>query len=94
MTELSTKMREETENKEITDANAFLRERFLYFLSSICGKKECTFEMYENTVVRGTIKAVDLDFLNIIVENLKTPMSEPISTGILRPSDVLTISYK
>nr|CAI5854492.1 unnamed protein product [Callosobruchus analis] len=79
------------QNKE---ANAFLRERFLYLLSSICGKKECTFEMYENTTVEGTIKAVDLDFMNIIVENLKTPILDPISMAVLRTSDILTISYK
>nr|CAH7760316.1 unnamed protein product [Callosobruchus chinensis] len=76
------------------EANAFLRERFLYLLSSICGKKECTFEMHENTTVEGTIKAVDQDFLNIMVENLKTPIPDPISMAILRTSDVLTISYK
>ncbi|KAG5898525.1 hypothetical protein JTB14_038477 [Gonioctena quinquepunctata] len=65
-------------SQEGKDANAFLRERYLYLISSMCGsKKQCNINMYENTEVTGTIKAVDKNFENIIVENVKTPLPEP-----------------
>lgn len=80
---------------EEQEANAFLRNRYVHYLSSICGnQKECIINIYGNTQVSGKVKAVDLNFENIIVENLKTPVPPPLRMGVLRTCDILTISYK
>ncbi|XP_074027595.1 gem (nuclear organelle) associated protein 7 [Leptinotarsa decemlineata] len=81
-------------NEEEKKANAFLRERFLNLLSSACDtNKRCEINMHENTQVSGVLKAVDVKFQNIIVEDLKTPLPETIKMATLRTSDVLTISF-
>lgn len=50
--------------------------------------------MSENTTVTCEIKAFDLDFQNVIVENLKTPLPESVDKAILRTNDILTITYE
>ncbi|KAJ8946799.1 hypothetical protein NQ314_008783 [Rhamnusium bicolor] len=54
----------------------------------------CKIKMYENTEVSGTIKAFDLNFENVIVENLKTPLPDSLKCATLRTNDILTISFK
>ncbi|XP_056634751.1 gem-associated protein 7-like [Diorhabda sublineata] len=92
---LKIRMNNEQLTTEEQEANAFLRNRYIHYLSSICGnQKECVINMYTNTQVTGKVKAVDLNFENIIVENLKTPVPPPLKMGVLRTCDILTISYK
>ncbi|CAG9856364.1 unnamed protein product [Phyllotreta striolata] len=80
---------------EEQQANAFLRERFLSNVISLCkSKKKCEINMYENTIVKGDIKAVDLNFDNILIENLETPLPNTLKVAVLRSSDVLSISYE
>lgn len=50
--------------------------------------------MFENTEVVGTVKAMDLNFENVIVENLKTPLPSCLKYGILRTSDILTMHFE
>lgn len=50
--------------------------------------------MYENKTINAKIKAFDLDFENIIVEDLKIPQGENIDKAILRTNDILTITYE
>ncbi|RZC41383.1 hypothetical protein BDFB_002023 [Asbolus verrucosus] len=79
-------------NTEQQEAMAFLRERYLYLLSSLCvtGGGDCNIKMYENTNVKCQIKAFDSNFENIIVENLTSDLvkkcivncdMEPIAPG-------------
>lgn len=49
--------------------------------------------MYNDTEVEGNIRAVDLNFENIIVKNLKTPSQQILQSAILRTSDIKTISF-
>lgn len=59
------------------------------------GGTDCAFRMFENTNVTGQVKAFDLDFDNVIVENLHTPGTrEPIGKAILRTSDVISMEFK
>ncbi|KAJ8916831.1 hypothetical protein NQ315_005838 [Exocentrus adspersus] len=81
------------ENK-ITESNAFLRERFLYLISTVCGGKKCEIRMFENTKVVGAIKAIDLNFENVIIEDLKTPAPTSSKTAMLRTSDILTMHFQ
>ncbi|XP_028146868.1 uncharacterized protein LOC114340328 [Diabrotica virgifera virgifera] len=84
-----------SEEKQKQEACAFLRERYLYFLSQCYdGKKECKIHMYENTQTQGTIKAVDSNFENIMVKNLKAYYPPPIQSAVLRTSDIITISFR
>ncbi|XP_044253386.1 uncharacterized protein LOC123004273 isoform X2 [Tribolium madens] len=80
----------ETEKQE---AMAFLRERYLYLLSSLCGAGDCEIKMYENTNVKCRIKAFDSNFENIIVEDLQTPMPIPINKAILRTNDLISMKF-
>lgn len=65
-------------------------------LCSFLGEKNkaVTVRMSENTTVTCEIKAFDLDFQNVIVENLKTPLPESVDKAILRTNDILTITYE
>ncbi|KAJ8959103.1 hypothetical protein NQ318_022360 [Aromia moschata] len=75
---------DENVSEEKKQANAFLRE----------GKDTCHIRMFDNTEVFGTIKAFDLNFENVVVENLKTPLPQPLKSAILRTNDILTISLE
>ncbi|KAH1016183.1 hypothetical protein HUJ04_007451 [Dendroctonus ponderosae] len=79
---------------EEKDAAAFLRERFLFLVASL-PVKPSNITMHNNTEVSAQIRAFDLPFENVFVENLQ-PSNSPavIPKGILRTSDILTISYK
>jgi hypothetical protein len=80
---------------EKQEAMAFMRERYLYLLSSLCvtGEGDCNIAMCENTNVKCQIKAFDSNFENIIVENLITPMPVPINKAILRTSDIISMQF-
>lgn len=49
--------------------------------------------MHENIKVNGKLKAFDLEFQNIIVENLETPYL-PVKRAIMRSSDIISIHMK
>ncbi|XP_060523051.1 gem-associated protein 7-like isoform X1 [Cylas formicarius] len=79
---------------EEQEAAAFLREKFLYFISTLPGAgKTCKIRMYDNTEVTAQLKAFDANFDHVVVENLKTHLPQPLKKAILRTSDVISISY-
>ncbi|CAH0563400.1 unnamed protein product [Brassicogethes aeneus] len=81
------------ENSDINEANAFLRERYLYFLTSMCGKT-AKVRMFDKTEVSCVIKATDINFENVMVSNLKTPLPEVMPHAILRTNDIINITLK
>ncbi|XP_066257255.1 uncharacterized protein [Euwallacea similis] len=85
-----------SENEGLTSAEkddaSFLRERFLFLIASLSGKA-CEVGMENGTKVNANIRAFDVSFENILVENL-TVTSTPetfIPMSILRAQDVHTI---
>lgn len=54
--------------------------------------KECTFHMYSNTKVNGIFKGNDIEYENILVDKLKTPVAE-IPHSKIRSSDVVYLSF-
>ncbi|XP_060523052.1 uncharacterized protein LOC132700017 isoform X2 [Cylas formicarius] len=78
---------------EEQEAAAFLREKFLYFISTLPAGKTCKIRMYDNTEVTAQLKAFDANFDHVVVENLKTHLPQPLKKAILRTSDVISISY-
>ncbi|KAJ8669949.1 hypothetical protein QAD02_001208 [Eretmocerus hayati] len=74
-----------TEEKQ--KARAFLRERFLRVVTGIIGKP-AKFHLYENTTVCAEFRGCDIDFLELYVKNLTTPLGT-IPEAILRTNDVI-----
>ncbi|XP_044760425.1 uncharacterized protein LOC123317878 [Coccinella septempunctata] len=80
------------ENTEEQECRAFLRSRYLYFISSLCASKlKCHIQMYDNTSITCVIRAIDLNFENIIVDNLRTPFPKTARKAILRITDIISI---
>ncbi|KAL1494059.1 hypothetical protein ABEB36_009717 [Hypothenemus hampei] len=81
-------------SQEEKEAASFLRERFLYFIASLPNKL-CTIKMHNETEAFAQIRAVNLSFENVLVDNLKLSNSQlNISKGILRTSDILSVSFE
>ncbi|XP_058799265.1 gem-associated protein 7-like [Phymastichus coffea] len=74
---------------EKQNARAFLRERFLRVITGIIGKP-AKFHLYENTSVNAEFRGCDVDFLELYVRNLTTPLGV-IPEAILRTNDVIVI---
>ncbi|CAG9773615.1 unnamed protein product [Ceutorhynchus assimilis] len=88
----------ENENPSFTaeekEAASFLRERFLLLIASLPAKP-CKIGLFQKAEATAQIRAFDQTFENVIVEDLKPPNTENIiSKGILRTSDILTITYE
>ena len=71
------------------EQRTFLRERFLRMLGSITGRRVSVF-MYENARVSGNFGPIDIDFQNVQISNLVTPMGV-IPHAILRTSDIFSM---
>ncbi|KAJ3028030.1 UNVERIFIED_CONTAM: Mediator of RNA polymerase II transcription subunit 21 [Siphonaria sp. JEL0065] len=68
-----------------------MREDYLRFWLSIASKKpEATFHMYKNTVVSGTLSAIDATQTYCNVDNLKTPIGV-YAEATLRVDDIQSI---
>ncbi|XP_014230235.1 gem-associated protein 7-like [Trichogramma pretiosum] len=69
------------------EARAFLRERFLRVITGIIGKP-AKFHLYENTTVAAEFRGCDIDFLELYVRKLSTPLGT-IPEAVLRTNDVI-----
>ncbi|KAK9310638.1 hypothetical protein QLX08_000172 [Tetragonisca angustula] len=72
---------------EKQEARAFLRERFLRIITGIVGK-QAKFHLYENTRVSAEFRGSDVDYLEVYVRNLETPLGT-IPEAVLRASDII-----
>lgn len=72
---------------EKQQARAFLRERFLRFITGIIGK-QAEFHLYENTKVSGEFNGCDVECCEIFVKNLETPIGK-LPDAILRNTDII-----
>ncbi|GAB1609161.1 hypothetical protein Ahia01_001201500 [Argonauta hians] len=92
MPELPLNENEEEEKDKLKQQNdrAFLRERFLRFLLSLNGN-EADIVMQENTRVSGKLMLSDLNFENLMVKDLRTPIGT-LPHALLRIHDVLSFS--
>ncbi|KAL3273502.1 hypothetical protein HHI36_014943 [Cryptolaemus montrouzieri] len=80
------------ENSLEQETRTFLRSRTLYFISALCASNaRCNIRMYDNTDVSCVVKAIDLDFENIIVDELKTPFARTAKSARLRIADIISI---
>jgi hypothetical protein len=70
---------------------AILRERFLGMLKWL-KNKPIKFEMYEGATVKGNLRSVDYDILNIHVNNLETPIGL-VSEALLRTNDIVCFHF-
>ncbi|KAK9888188.1 hypothetical protein WA026_000457 [Henosepilachna vigintioctopunctata] len=71
---------------------SFLRSRYLYFLSSLCAcNARCNIRMYGNTHISCVIKAIDLNFENMVVDELETPFANSTKNALLRITDIISI---
>ena len=88
-------MNENTLNDEelikIQNERAVLRERFLRMLKWL-KNKPIKFEMYEGATVKGNLRSVDYDILNIHVNNLETPIGL-VSEAIIRTNDIVCFHF-
>ncbi|XP_011504437.1 PREDICTED: uncharacterized protein LOC105367431 [Ceratosolen solmsi marchali] len=69
------------------DARAFLRERFLRVITGVVGNP-AKFHLYENTTVSAEFRGCDINFFELYVRNLTTPLGI-IPDAILRTNDVI-----
>ncbi|NP_001127920.1 gem (nuclear organelle) associated protein 7 [Nasonia vitripennis] len=74
------------------EARAFLRERFLRVITGIVGKP-AKFHLYENTSVTAEFRGCDIDFLELYVRNLTTPLGT-IPEAVLRTNDVILLEME
>ncbi|XP_046142257.1 gem-associated protein 7-like [Osmia bicornis bicornis] len=77
---------------EKQEARAFLRERFLRVITGIVGK-QAEFYLYENTRVSAEFRGCDIDFLEVYVRNLETPLGK-VPEAVLRASDIIHLDVK
>lgn len=47
--------------------------------------------MYDNTNVTCVIRAIDMNFENMVVDALETPFANTAKTAILRITDIISI---
>ncbi|XP_076662096.1 gem-associated protein 7 [Halictus rubicundus] len=73
-------------------ARAYLRERFLRVITGIVGKK-AEFYLHENTRVCAEFRGCDIDFLEVYVRNLETPLGN-IPEAVLRANDIIHMDVK
>lgn len=78
----------EDDNTKEQKARSELREKFLTSLKSIYNKP-AKFYLHEMTNVTAVFRATDIDFENLIVSDLQTPIG-PLPEAILRATDVLS----
>lgn len=78
--------------EEKQEARAFLRERFLRAMTALVGQK-AVFQMAGQTVVHAEFGGIDLNFQEIFVKDLKTPLGIQ-QTALLRTSDVISIVFE
>ena len=70
------------------EQRTFLRERFLWLLTSLTDLPT-EFELYDHTHLRAMFAAADVDFLNLQVNNLQTPIGiQP--AALLRTMDIIS----
>ncbi|BFZ21325.1 hypothetical protein BsWGS_24364 [Bradybaena similaris] len=72
------------------DQRTFLRERFLRMLGSVSGA-DMQVSMQEKTAVKCKFVTADVDFHNIHVTDLTTPMGV-LPKATLRTSDIISIT--
>ncbi|XP_066153034.1 uncharacterized protein [Euwallacea fornicatus] len=74
------------------DDASFLRERFLFLIASLPGKA-CQVGMENGMKINANLRAFDVSFENILVENLTVPSAPEtlLPMSILRTQDVHTI---
>ena len=77
---------------EKQEARSFLRERFLRALTTLVGQK-ATFQMAGETLVQAEFGGIDLDFQEVFVKDLCTPLGIQPS-ALLRASDIVSIGFK
>eukprot|EP00106_Octopus_bimaculoides_P012246 XP_014779688.1 PREDICTED: uncharacterized protein LOC106875896 [Octopus bimaculoides] len=79
--------KEEEEEQQQSD-RAFLRERFLRFLLALDGN-HADLIMQENNIVSGKLLLADLNFENLMVRDLQTPIGT-LPHALLRTNDILS----
>ncbi|XP_045476055.1 uncharacterized protein LOC123681803 [Harmonia axyridis] len=79
-------------SNEEQECRAFLRSRFIHFISALCASKpKCNIRMYDNTNITCVIKAIDMDTEYIIVDELVTPFPRTAKSATLRVTDIISI---
>lgn len=79
------------ETVERQDARSDLRERFLRVVTALVGRT-AKFAMAERTDVRAEFGGIDIDFHEVFVRDLQTPIGRQ-PTALIRVNDIVSVTF-